>query len=79
VSTIYRRERHITYVEQVVPVDLAWGACWVEVMKAVSAAIAELRAEGRIGPTEEPSADTLRMKVEDEAIVVYYEKVEVTR
>lgn len=78
-STVYRRVRTTTHIEHVVPVDPAWGACWVEVMKAVTAAINELRADGRIGETEEPSDDTLRMRVEDEAIVVYYEKTEVTR
>lgn len=76
-SSVYRRERHVTFVEQVVPATEPWHANWVEVQKAVSACIAEMREVGLLGPTQEPSDERIRMRVEDEEIVVYYEKVEV--
>lgn len=78
-STVYRRERKTVHIEYVVPAREPWGACWVEVYKAVAAAISELRADGLLGETQEPSDDRIRMRVEDEAIVVYYEKTEVSR
>lgn len=76
-SSIYRRERKTTYIEHVVPATEPWHANWVEVQKAVSACIAEMREDGVLGETQEPSDERIRMRVEDEAIVVYYEKVEV--
>lgn len=76
-SSVYRRERRVTYVEHVVPATEPWHANWVEVQKAVSACIAELRESGALGETQEPSDERIRMRVEDEEIVVYYEKVEV--
>jgi hypothetical protein len=79
VSTVWRRERKTVYVEHVVPAADPWHANWVEVMKAISACTAELREAGLLGETQEPSDERIRMRVEDEAIVVYYEKVEVTR
>lgn len=75
-STVFRRERHITYVEQVVPAPEPWHANHVEVEKAVAACVAEMRETGLLGPNQNPSDDRIRMRVEDEAIVVYYEKVE---
>jgi hypothetical protein len=79
VSTVFRRERHVTYVEQVVPVDPAWGACWVEVYKAVNALISEMRATGRLGEKQQPSDDAIRFRITDEEIVAYYETTKVTR
>jgi len=76
-STVRRRERRVTYVEHVVPATEPWHANWVEVQKAVSACITELRQSGALGETQEPSDERIRMRVEDEEIVVYFEKVEV--
>lgn len=78
-STVYRRERKTTFVEQVVPAPEPWHANHVEVAKAVAACVAEMRETGLLGPDQNPSDDRIRMRVEDEAIVVYYEKVEVSR
>lgn len=77
-SSVQRRERTTTVVEHVVPAAEPWHANWVEVYKAVSACVAEMREAGLLGETQEPSDERIRMRVEDEAIVVYYEKVEVT-
>lgn len=78
-STIHRQERTVRFVEQVVPVDPKWGACWVEVYKAVSALISEMRATGRLGEKQEPSDDAIRFRITDDEIVAYYETTEVTR
>ncbi|ANZ35295.1 hypothetical protein BBK82_03570 [Lentzea guizhouensis] len=78
-STIHRQERTVHFVEQVVPVDPAWGACWVEVYKAVSALVAEMRATGRLGETQEPADDAIRFRITDDEIVAYYETIKVTR
>jgi hypothetical protein len=78
VSTMTRRETTIRRFEQVVPAREPWGADWTEVMKAISAAVQEMKEKAILPGDMEPSADQLRMRVEDEAIVVYYEKVEVT-
>lgn len=67
VETVTRR------VEFRVPTNPPWGADWVEVQKAISAAIAELRAEGEVGPADEPTADRIRMLTTDEAITVFYD------
>lgn len=78
-STIHRQERTVRFVEQVVPVDPAWGACWVEVYKAVAALISEMRETGRLGEKQEPSDDAIRFRITDDEIVAYYETTEVTR
>lgn len=78
-SSVWRRERKTTFVEHVVPAADPWHANWVEVYKAVAACTAELREAGLLGETQEPSDDRIRMRVDDEAIVVYYEKTEVTQ
>lgn len=78
-STVERREVLIRRIEHVVPAREPWGADWTEVMKAVSAATAELRDQLRVPSHMDPPDDMIRMRVEDEAIVVYYEKSEVAR
>lgn len=69
-----RRERTVTTVEYLVPTREPWGACWVEVMKAIHAATAELRELGRLGPTEEPADDMIRLHAGDEDIVVTFDR-----
>lgn len=72
-ATHSRREVHTRRVEFVVPAQPPYGAAWVEVMKAIHAAIAELREAGRLGPDEEPSDDTLWVRPSDEHVLVVYE------
>lgn len=78
-SSVYRRERKVTFVEQVVPATEPWHANHVEVGKAVAACITEMREIGLLGENQQPSDEAIRMRVEDEEIVVYFEKVEVKR
>ncbi len=73
VATYSRREVTIRRVEFDVPSDSPWGACWPEVCKAAAAAIAELRAAGRLGPDEAPADDLIRVFPRDDSVVVAYE------
>lgn len=72
-ATWSRRERVTRRIEFPVPADEPWGACWNQVFGAVNAAIAELRASGRLGEMEEPSDDAIRVLAGDDEIVIYYE------
>lgn len=68
-----RREVYTTRVEFLVPAPWPEGACWVEVQKAISAAIQELRDTGRLGPDATPSDDAIRIRPGDEDVAVFYE------
>lgn len=72
-ATYSRRKLHITRVEFHVPAEAPWGATWVEVMKAVHAATAELREAGVIGETAEPADDQIAIAPHDDTVVVSYE------
>lgn len=72
-ATYSRREVHTTRVEFLVPAAEPYGACWVEVYKAVSAAIAEMRASGRLGPGQEPSDDAIQIRPGDDEVIVSYD------
>lgn len=72
-ATYGRSELHITRVEFHVPAEAPWGATWVEVMKAIHAAIAELREMGELREDEEPSDDTISIAPADDELVVSYE------
>ena len=72
-STYDRRILEICRVEFHVPAAEPWGADWVEVSKAISAAHKELEELGAIPPHAEASADQIRIAPTDEAIVVSYE------
>jgi hypothetical protein len=72
-ATYSRREVHTTRVEFLVPAAWPEGACWVEVQKAISAAIQELQANGLLGQDETPSDNQIRIRPGDEDVVVYFE------
>jgi len=78
VSTYERREVTRTRVEFVVPASEPWGAYWVEVMKAIHAATAELRTSGRAEFGQQPSDDAIRIRPIDDAVIVSYEFEEVS-
>lgn len=61
-------------VEFVVPAGEPRGANWVEVMKAVSSAAVELRQLGLLGEDREPDDDMIRIRPEDDAVIVFYER-----
>lgn len=73
-ATYWRTEVTTTRVEFEVPTNEPWGACWVEVYKAVSAAIEELREAGRVAQDAEPSDDAIRIRSADDAVIVFYER-----
>lgn len=70
-----RKEITSRRVEFHVPTNPPWGACWVEVQKAISAAMAEMRDSGLLWAEEVPADDRIRLLTTDESIVVYYEAV----
>ena len=72
-ATYGRRELHTTRVEFHVPAPAPWGAAWVEVYKAVSAAIAEMREAGLLGVNQEPSDDRIAIAPGEESVIVSYE------
>jgi hypothetical protein len=74
-ATWERREITSRRVEFHVPTNSPWGADWVQVQRAISAAISELRDRGLLAEDEQPSNDRIRLHGTDEAIVVSYEAV----
>lgn len=68
-----RRVIRTTRVEFPVPAAEPWGACWVEVMKAIHAATRELVDNGLLAEGKEPSDDTIRIRVGDDEVIVFYE------
>lgn len=72
-ATYERREVTTTRVEFDVPASSPWGACWVEVQKAIAAVIEEMRTAGTLGLAEVPSDDRIRVTPGDEKIIVSYE------
>jgi hypothetical protein len=76
-ASFHRQTRTTTRVEYIVPASPRWGACWVEVMKAVRAAHAELGEEGRIIPGNDAPDDMITIAPGDECVVVSYETEQV--
>lgn len=72
-ATYSRREIHTTRVEYLIPAEFASGACWVEVYKAVSAAIQELVTLGLLEKGREPSDDAIRIRPGDDEVIVYFD------
>lgn len=72
-ATYERREVTTRVVEYVVPAEHPYGACWVEVYKAVSAAHQELVAAGRIKQGDDAPDDMIRILPGDADVVVQYE------
>lgn len=72
-ATYERRVLEIQRVEFHVPAPPPWGATWVEVSKAVRAAIAELVSSGRLAEHTEPADDIISVTPLDDAIVISYE------
>lgn len=71
-ATYSRREVRTTRVEYFVPADASFGACWVEVYKAVSAATQELVSLGLLEQGREPSDDAIKIRPGDDEVVVYF-------
>lgn len=74
-SSITRREVVVTTVEFRVPVLPPWGATYTDVLSAINQAIAEYNQRYRLGQGR-PSSDSIRVHVEDEAVVVSYMKTD---
>lgn len=72
-ATYSRREIHTTRVEYLVPADDRFGACWVEVYKAVSAAMQELVSLGLLEQGREPSDDAIKIRPGDDEVIVYFD------
>lgn len=71
--TYERKHLDVQRVEFHVPAPAPWGAPYVEVMKAVHAAVTELREAGTVGEFAEPADDALAIAPHDDHIVVSYE------
>lgn len=74
-ATYDRIEVSTTMVKFVVPAPFGFGACWVEVMKAIRAAHNELWEQGRVPQGENASDDLIRLMPGDEEVIVFYERV----
>jgi hypothetical protein len=72
-ATYDRRETTTRTVEFIVPAEHPYGACWVEVYKAVSAARQELVAAGRIKQGDDAPDDMIRILPGDSDVVVQFE------
>lgn len=72
-ATYERREVTTHVVEFIVPAEHPYGACWVEVYKAVSAAHHELVAAGRIKQGSDAPDDMIRILPGNADVVVQYE------
>lgn len=75
-ATYSYREVTTTQCEWLVPAAEPWGACWVEVMKAIHAATEQLKEAGLLKDGEEPSDDQIRIRPGDDEIIVYIERTE---
>jgi hypothetical protein len=69
----YRREITTRRVEWVVPSSEPWGACWTEVMKAISACRQELIDADVIEADAAVPDDMIRILPGDDAVVVRIE------
>lgn len=67
-----RRERHVTYVEFIVPAPPGLGAPYGELRKAMHAAETELRAAEKLGPTAVIPEDALWVFPGDEDLVIQF-------
>jgi hypothetical protein len=75
-ATYSRRERVTRTVEFTVPAQRPYGACWVEVMKAIRAAIQEfrdLKYPNIALDVFEPGDDEIRILAGDDEVIVYFE------
>lgn len=69
-----RREKTVTTVEWLIPAPEPWGACWNEVYNVIDMSIEEYkRMKGEFAT---PSDDAIRVRTEDDVIVVSYVKEE---
>ena len=73
-ATYERTELHTTRVEFHVPAPPPWGATWVEVAKAVSAARAELEAA-----EDSVHDDSISVAPGEDSVIVSYERRHRTR
>lgn len=71
-ATYSRREIHTIRVEYPVPSG-AYGACWVEVSKAVEAATQELVSLGLLEDGRQPADDAIKIRPGDEDVIVYFD------
>lgn len=72
-ATYERREVTTRVVEFVVPAEHPYGACWVELYKAVAAAHQELVEAGRIKAGSDAPDDMIRILPGDADVVVQYD------
>jgi hypothetical protein len=72
-ATYWRREVHTTRVEFLVPAEPPYGAAWVEVQKAISAAIQELISRGLLAEDGTPSDDQIWVRPGDDDVAVVIE------
>lgn len=72
-ATYTRQEYETLTVEYLVPFDEPWGACWVEVQKALAAMINDLERRGVISKGSTPSDDMIRVHANDEYLVIRWE------
>lgn len=72
-ATYERREVTTRVVEFIVPAEHPHGACWVELMKAISAAHQELITAGRIKQGDDAPDDMIRILPGDADVVVQYQ------
>lgn len=77
-ATYSRREVHTKRVEFPVPAAPPWGACWVEVYKAATAAHQELAEAGRIKPGTDAPDNLIRIRSGDDEVIVSYEDTTTT-
>lgn len=72
-ATYTRREWSTRHVEYAVPAEQPWGACWVEVDKAIVAATVEYRQRHFIPDDALPADDWLRVYPGDDEILIRFE------
>jgi hypothetical protein len=77
-ATYSRREYTTRHIEYTVPSDGLWGACWVEVDKAMVSAAREYRQVHRLPEGAALSDDALRFFPGDDEIVIRFEVKERT-
>jgi hypothetical protein len=63
-----------TVVEFSIPLTIGFGACWVEVTKAIRAAHTELWDLGRVEHGRDAPDDVIRLTTGDDEIIVFYER-----
>lgn len=77
-ATYSRREVVSRHIEYTVPTDGLWGACWVEVDKAIVVAAREYKERHGLPEGAAPSDDALRFFPGDDEIVIRFEVKERT-